>query len=146
MRIKLHHAAVVAAALLTSSAFAMAAGEHEVRTGVVTAMQPLPAKADVVTASTKRQLGGMLGRALGQAVGGNSAQSYELTRAASSLGADIASGEGGGAQGSDYMLMVRFDDASEAGFTRHSTQLARIRVGGRVKVVGSGDSAMLLAD
>ncbi|GGJ98899.1 hypothetical protein [Luteimonas terricola] len=146
MRIKLHPAAAVAVALLASTAFAVGAGEHEVRSGVVTAMQPVAARADVVSASTKRQLGGMLGRALGQAVGGRSGQSYELTRVAANLGADIASGDGDGAPGGDYMLMVRFDDASESAFTRTGAQLARIRIGGRVKVVGSGDSAMLVAE
>ncbi|MEN1929113.1 hypothetical protein WCE37_08980 [Luteimonas sp. MJ250] len=146
MRIKTQFTAVMAAALLASAAFAVPAQELEVRKGVVTAMQPTDVQAPVVSTSTKRQLGGMLGRALGQAVGGRGGQAYELTLAAGSLGADIASSDAGAAGRGNYLLTVRFDDASESAFTRRGEQLARIRVGSRVKVVGTGDSVTLLAE
>lgn len=150
MGIKLQFVALAAAVLLASAAApassAAAEGELAVRAGVVTAMQPVAAAADAVSASTKRQLGSMLGRALGQAVGGSSGQSYELTRVAGSLGADLAAGDGGARASSSYLLVVSFDDASETAFTRSGDQLARLRVGSRVKVIGSGDSATLLPE
>lgn len=146
MGIKWHLAVVATAVLSASAAFAAEAQELEVRSGIVTAMQPTAADAAAVSATTRRQLGGMLGRALGQAVAGRSGQSYEVTRVAANLGADLASSETEDGNTGNYMLMVRFDDASEAAFARSGSQLARIRVGSRVKVVGSGDSAMLVAE
>lgn len=141
-----HLAAVMVAVCLASAASVAVAGELEVRKGVVTAMQPIAEKPDAVSTSTKRQLGGMLGQALGQAVGGRSGRSYEVTRLATNLGADIASSNTGGATAGSYVLIVRFDNAAESAFTRRGDQLARIRVGSRVKVVGSGDAAMLDAE
>lgn len=143
MRIRSHLVVLAAVVLATSAA---AAGEHEVRAGVVTAMQPIKEQGEAISTSTRRQLGGMLGRALGQAVGGGSGQSYEITRAVGNLGADIAAGDERAAPTGNYMLMVRFDDASESAFTRSGEQLGRIRAGSRVKVVGSGAGAMLMAE
>ncbi|MBJ6980312.1 MULTISPECIES: hypothetical protein [unclassified Luteimonas] len=120
--------------------------ELEVRAGVVTTIQPVAAAAGAVSASTKRQLGGMLGRALGQAVAGRSGQSYEVTRVAGNIGADLATGEGSGQVASRYLLLVRFDDATESAFTRSGDQVGRLRAGSRVKVVGAGDAATLLPE
>lgn len=120
--------------------------ELEVRAGVVTTIQPVAAAAGAVSASTRRQLGGMLGRALGQAVAGRSGQSYEVTRVAGNIGADLATGEGSGQVASRYMLLVRFDDATESAFTRSGDQVGRLRAGSRVKVVGAGDAATLLPE
>lgn len=122
------------------------ASELEVRAGVVTAIESVAAPAGTVSGSTKRQLGGMLGRALGQAVAGRSGQSYELTRVAGNIGADLASGQGSGQVASRYMLLVRFDDATESAFTRSGDQVGRLRAGSRVKVVGAGDAATLLPE
>lgn len=146
MRTRLYPSALLGVLLFASVALSAQATELEVRAGVVTAMQPVAAGATAVSASTKRQLGGMLGRALGQAVGGRSGQSYELTRAAGNLGADLAAGEGGAAVAGSYLLVVRFDDASESAFTRKGDQVGRIRAGSRVKVIGTGDSATLLPE
>ena len=141
-----HLVAVMAAVFLASAASVAVADELEVRKGVVTAMQPVAAKPDAVSTSTRRQLGGALGQALGQAVGGRSGRSYEITRLATSLGADIASGNPGGAAAGSHVLMVRFDSAGESAFTRSGEQLGGIRVGSRVRVVGSGDAAMVVAE
>jgi hypothetical protein len=146
MRRKSRLVATMAASLLVSMAFAATGEELKVRGGVVTAMQAAPATPGAVSATTRRQLGGMLGRALGQAVGGRGTQSYEITRAVGNLGADIAAGEGDAGTAGNYLLTVRFDDASESAFVRNGGQLARIRIGSRVKVIGSGEAATLLAE
>ena len=143
---QVRRAARLSAVLLVASVFP-ASAEQAVRAGVVSAMQPVAAEAPAVSASTKRQLGGMLGRALGEAVGGRGGQAYEITRVAGNLGADLAGGNGGGADAvGQVLLVVRFDDASTSAFTRSAGQVGRLRVGSRVRVVGTGDAAILLAE
>ena len=141
---------LVVAVLLALAPGLASASELEVRSGVVTMVQPVAgdtARAEPkLSRSTRRQLGGMLGRAAGQALGGGHA--YEIGRAAGSVGSDLADGEGnpqaGG--GGGYLLLVRFDDESEAAFTRGAVQVGGLRAGSRVKVIGSGDGATLLAE
>lgn len=125
---------------------APAAGEQEVRAGIVTAVEPVATQAVAVSKSTRRQLGGMLGRAVGQAAGGRTGHSYEVTRAAGSLGSDLAGGDGGAGARAARVLLIRFDDASESAFTRSADQVGRFRVGSRVKVIGTGDAAILLPE
>jgi hypothetical protein len=132
--------------LLVLAASAATAQEMAVRAGVVTAMQAMQGKTSAVSSSTKRQLGGMLGRALGRAISDNTGYSYETVSAVGDLGADVASSGGADAGASSYMLMVKFNDASEAAFTRNAEQLNGIRTGSRVRVVGSGDNAMIVAE
>lgn len=132
--------------LLLAMGMFPAAAEQAVRAGVVSAMQPVAAEATAVSASTKRQLGGMLGRALGEAVGGRGGQAYELTRVAGNLGADLAGGTAGAPAAGRVLLVVNFDDASTSAFTRGVGQLGRLRVGSRVRVVGAGDDAILLEE
>lgn len=132
--------------LLLAMGMSPAAAEQAVRAGVVSAMQPVAVEATAVSASTKRQLGGMLGRALGEAVGGRGGQAYELTRVAGNLGADLAGGTAGAPAAGRVLLVVNFDDASTSAFTRGVGQVGRLRVGSRVRVVGAGDDAILLEE
>jgi len=141
MVIKPYFAAALAAVVFMGSAFTSLAGEQDVRTGVVAAMQAMAPKPAVLDSRQKRDLGGMLGYALGQATGTNGAYASALAR----LATDVAAGKGDGVS-TEYAVIVRFDDASESMFTRNGNQLARIRVGSRVRVVGSGDGATLLAE
>src|SRR5690606_4934554 len=124
MRIKTQFTAVMAAALLASAAFAVPAQELEVRKGVVTAMQPTDVQAPVISTSTMWQLGGLLSLAHVQVNCGRCGQVYELILDAGRLGADIASSDAGAAGRGNYLLTVRFDDASESTFTRRGEQLA----------------------
>lgn len=142
MVINSHFAAVMAGVIFLASTFTASAEEHEVRTGVVAAMQALAPKPAVFSNRQKRDLGGMLGYAVGQATGGNGAYAFTLTQ----LATDMVAGKGDNVKTADYMVVVRFDDASESMFTRSESQLARIHVGSRVRVVGSGDGATLLAE
>lgn len=141
-----HLMAAASTALLALAAFAAPAQEIAVRTGVVTAMQAVQGKSSAVSNSTKRQLGGMLGRALGRAVGDSSGYAYETASATANLGADIASAGGAEDGTAGYMLMIKFNDSTESAFTRNAAQLGGISVGSRVKVVGSGDGAMIVAE
>lgn len=146
MRMHAKRGAGLVGLLLTAAAFP-AAAEQAVRAGVVSAIQPVAVEAAAVSTSTRRQLGGMLGRALGEAAGVRGSQAYELTRVAGNLGADLAGGNGGGPPaGAKVLLVVDFDDASTSAFTRGAAQAGRFRVGSRVKVVGAGDDAVLLAE
>lgn len=122
------------------------AGEQEVRTGVVTGMRQLAAEAPALSRSTKRQLGGMLGRAVGEAVGGRGGQGYEARRAGGSIGSDLAGGDAASRRSGEHVLLVRFDDDSEVAFTRSADEARQFRVGSRVKVIGAGDEAILLAE
>jgi hypothetical protein len=132
--------------LLVLAASAATAQEIAVRAGVVTAMQAVQGKTIAVSNPTKRQLGGMLGRALGRAIADSSGYSYETANAVANLGADVASAGGAESGAASYMLMIKFNDATESAFTRDAAQLGGIRVGSRVKVVGSGDGAMIVTE
>lgn len=146
MRIGSCFSAVVAMVLLATASLQAHATELEVRSGVVTTMQRVASGGAAVSSSTKRQLGGMAGRMIGQAVGNRSGHAYEITRAAGSIGSDLAAGDGDGRAAGNYLLVVRFDDASESAFTRSSDQVSNLRAGSRVKVVGTGDLATLLPE
>ena len=139
--------ACVLAVLLAPWASSLA-GEQQVRSGVVTAVEPLAREAPAISRSTKRQLGGMLGRAVGQAVAGGSGHGYEARRAGGSIGSDLAGAGADGAAGASggHVLLIRFDDASEVAFTRSADDARRFRVGSRVRVVGAGDEAILLPE
>lgn len=130
--------------MLMMTSYAISAQEMAVRRGVVTALQPVAAQSSAVSASTKRQLGGMIGRALLRAVG-DSRYGYEAVNIGSSIASDIAaSGEQQRSEGS-YVVMIRFTDGSETAITFKSEQLRGIQVGSQVKVVGTGSSAMITA-
>ncbi|MEN1941632.1 hypothetical protein WCE41_11995 [Luteimonas sp. MJ246] len=149
MAIRPEFAGVVVAALLASTALPAMAEELQVRSGVVTAIQPVEVKAakpPVLSRREKRELGGWLGYVVGQATGGNGADAYLLGRVATDLGAEIATGDAGSAKAGSYTFMVRFDDASESAFTKSREHLDHILVGSRVRVVGAGKSAALLPE
>lgn len=141
-----HITIAASAALLSLATIAAQAQEMAVRAGVVTAMQAMQGKSATVSNSTKRQLGGMVGRALGRAISDNTGYSYEAVSAVGNLGADVASSGGAAGTAATYMLMIKFDDATESAFNRGADQLGGLRIGSRVKVVGSGDSAMIVAE
>ena len=122
------------------------AEELQVRSGVVTSIlaEPAPARTPpVVDARQKRELGGMLGRALGQATGSDVATANLLGRLAADVAGNSGQGRVADAAPDGYTLVVRFDDATEAAFTKTREHLDRIRVGTRVRVVGSGRLASL---
>lgn len=146
MRIGSCLSAVVAMVLLAPSSLQVHATELEVRSGVVTTMQRVGSGGATVSPSTKRQLGGVAGRMVGQALGSRSGHSNAITRAAGSVGSDLATGDGEGRVGGSYLLVVRFDDASESAFTRSREQVGSLKAGSRVKVVGTGDLATLLPE
>ena len=87
-----------------------------------------------------------LGAAVGQALGRDSAQSYQITRAAMTLGADVAGNGAGAAAAGEYLVMIRFADASEAAFKREASALGSLRVGSRVKVAGTGTAALIVEE
>lgn len=135
--------------VLATAGVAGVAGAQELalRAGVVVAMQPVAAAAaPAVGTATRRQLGGLLGQAVGQALGRDSAQSYQITRAAMTLGADVAGNGAGAAAAGEYLVMIRFADASEAAFKREASALGSLRVGSRVKVAGTGTTALIVAE
>jgi outer membrane lipoprotein SlyB len=136
---------VMAVALLAAGLPA-SAEELQVRTGVVTAIQPVvveAARPATLSRSRKKQLGGMLGYAVGQATGGSVAQGYALGSLAAELGSNVAASRDNAVPSDGYTFHVRFDDASEAAFSKSREHLLRVQVGTRVRVVGSGSGASL---
>lgn len=140
------HVLALMMGMALSTAFAARGQEIEVRSGVVTMMQPVPAAAKAISASTKRQVGGMLGRLIGRAVAEKTGYSYEAVSMATNLGEDLAVAGESVDTAAAYTLLVQFTDKSEAGFQRTAEQLRSIRAGSRVKVLGSGDEAIVVAE
>jgi len=137
---------VITGIALLLTVFAVSAQDMAVRHGVVTAMEAVQGKSAVVSTSTKRRLGGLIGRAIGQAVAGNSGFAYEAADMGERLVGDMASSSGDARTVASYMLMIRFTDGAEIATTRTGAQLRGVKVGSRVKVAGSGDSAMIIAE
>ncbi len=136
-----------AIATLLCVAHAAGAQEMAVRVGLVTMMQPLADTQGAISASTKRQWGGMLGRVVGRAVSERTGYTYEAVAMASSLGADVATaGDRTRAGAIPYMLVIRLADNSEVALQRTAAQLEGITLGARVKLIGSGEGAVLVAD
>lgn len=127
----------------------VAAQELAVRKGVVTAMTPLQQQASNSGAGTvtKRRLGGMLSRAAGRALG-NTGYGSEAAYVVDGVVTDASNAEAQrvAAQAGSYMVIVRFSDGAESAFTRNGSDLRGVTVGSKVKVVGSGDSTILMAD
>lgn len=138
--------ATVAWLTVAAAASPAMAEELQVRSGVVTSIlaEPAPArKPAAVDTRQKRELGGMLGRALGQATGSDVATTSLLGRLAADMAGSGGQGRVADATPDGHTFVVRFDDATEAAFTRSGEHLDRIRVGTRVRVVGSGSLASL---
>lgn len=130
------------------------AQETSFRRGVVTGLSPIQVQAQQAAGSSGGSraggaLGRVFGRALGRAVSKAAGEySYEAYDVANSTVQDVASGAAGngsaGKQVTAYMVTIRFDDGNESAI--QSAQAGNLRVGGRVKVFGSGSSAQIVAE
>jgi outer membrane lipoprotein SlyB len=96
---------------------------------------------------TGKRVGGALGRALGYAVNRNSGHyyGYEAANAGQAIGEAVGEGgsEGGNSGTSVYLILVEFDDGGSAAIKRSSSN--GLSVGSRVRVVGSGNDAQVIA-
>ena len=150
--------AVLVALCMVFASLGADAQEMSFRKGVVTGISPIQVQAQQQQASNggNSRVGGALGRMFGRAVGRAASRatgeySYEAYDVANSAAQDVASGatSGGGAPAagkttSAFMVMVKFDDGSESAI--QSAQVSNLRIGGRVRVFGSGSSAQIVAE
>lgn len=133
-------------------AFTVSAQEMSVRKGVVTGISPIQVQAQGSQQPAQRSaaggaMGRMFGRAVGRAVSRATGEySYEAAEVASGAIQDASSGAGssGGQMVTAYMVMIRFDDGNESAI--QSAQSSNLRVGGRVRVFGSGSSSQIVAE
>lgn len=138
------------ASLMAVSATSFAQ-EMSLRSGTVigiTATQGESQQAPKQKSETGKRVGGALGRALGYAVNANSSHyyGYEAANAGQAIGEAV--GEGGAESGnsgaaSAYLIMIEFDDGGSAAVKRASVN--GLSVGSRVRVVGSGSDAQVVA-
>lgn len=141
----------VSAVLFALSSSSALCQEMSVRRGVVTAMDPVQtseSSQESAMSSNKRRLGGLLGRAVGRVVGTKNQYYYDAVSTSESLGEELAvAGDSRGAgHPVNTMVMIRFDNGDETGIVRSNDKLRGLRVGRRVKVIGSGSSAMIMAN
>ena len=142
-------AVVLVAAAMAATAGPAVAEELQVRSGVVTsilAVEAPPPAPSAIDARQSRELGGLLGRAVGQATGSDVATAHLLGRLAADVVGSAGRDRNGAGSPGGYTVVVRFDDATEAGFTKARDHLDRIRVGTRVRVVGAGSLASLVPE
>lgn len=130
------------------------AQEMSFRSGVVTGISPIQVQGQQASSNsggsaTGGALGRMFGRALGRAVGkavGDSQMAYDASSVAQGMAQDATTTrqQGGGPTSTAYMVMIRFDDGNQSAI--QSPHANNLKVGGRVKVFGSGSSAQIVAD
>ena len=137
------------ASLMAVSATSFAQ-EMSLRSGTVvgiTATQGESQQAPKQKSETGKRVGGALGRALGYAVNRNSGHyyGYEAANAGQAIGEAVGEGgaEGGNSGASAYLIMIEFDDGGSAAVKRASAN--GLSVGSRVRVVGSGSDAQVVA-
>lgn len=137
------------ASLMAVSATSFAQ-EMSLRSGTVVGItatqgesQPTPKQ----KSETGKRVGGALGRALGYAVNANSSHyyGYEAANAGQAIGEAVGGGtnESGSTRASAYLIMIEFDDGGSAAVKRPSAD--GLSVGSRVRVVGSGNDAQVVA-
>lgn len=139
---------LIVLSLLFASA-SVSAQEMSVRKGIVTGISPIQVQSQKTSggSATGGALGRMFGRALGRAAAKAAGEySYEAYEVGSSVGRDVAANAGGngGQQATAYMVMIKFDDGDESAI--QSAQISNLRIGGRVRVFGSGSSAQIVAE
>jgi outer membrane lipoprotein SlyB len=141
--------------LLVFASLGVSAQEMSVRKGVVTGLSPIQVQAERSSGrSGGSATGGAFGRILGRTVGrvvakatGDYSDAYEAREIVDGASRDITTGAGNGDDGKTvaaYMVSIRFDDGNESAI--QSARADNLRVGGRVKVFGSGSSTQIVAE
>lgn len=132
-------------------AFTVSAQEMSVRKGVVTGISPIQVQGQGSQSGQSSAAGGVMGRMFGRAIGraavrASGQYAYEVAEVADGAIQDATSGaaSGGGRTVTAYMVMIRFDDGNESAI--QSAQSNNLRVGGRVRVFGSGSSSQIVAE
>ncbi len=128
------------------------AQELQTRSGVVTAITAMQQQAPVQkTSAAGSTVGGAFGRTLGRLAGNAVARAtgdYQVASEARTLvngvGQDMSSGAPSAASGgAAYLVFVRFGDGTE---TALQTAVSNLSVGTRVRVVGIGSDALVMAE
>lgn len=141
------------ALLLMFASLTAPAQEMSVRNGVVTGISPIqvegsPSSKDSGGSATGGAFKRIFGRAVGRAVAkatGDYSTGYEAREIVNGAAEDITAnaGDDGGETVTAYMVLIKFDGGGESAI--QSARVDNLRVGGRVKVFGTGGSARIVA-
>jgi len=144
---------VASGLLLMLASLGASAQEMSIRKGIVTGLSPIQVQAGQSSdRSGGSATGGAFGRILGRTVGrvvakatGDYSDAYEAREIVDGASQDIAAGAGNGDKMvAAYMVTIRFDDGNESAI--QSARADHLRVGGRVRVFGSGSSTQIVAE
>lgn len=127
-----------------------------VRKGVITGISPIQVSAEPspekrTGSATTSKLGRIFGRVIGRTVAKAAGEyGYEAAEVASGVAQDVADGAGtksaagSGNRVTAYLVMIRFNDGNESAI--QSAAVDNLRVGGRVRVFGSGSSTQIVPE
>jgi hypothetical protein len=140
--------------LLMFASLAAPAQEMSVRHGLVTGISPIQVQAaQASNRSGRSATGGAVSRIFSRTVGravakatGDYSDAYEAREIVDGASQDMAANGGGsgGATTTAYMITIKFDEGGESAI--QSARADNLRVGGRVKVFGTGSSTQVVAE